>query len=87
MKHNPTASPPPTSKLVEIFKEYEGLRIPRTATLVQGARQMGELRVVSGVDECLLRNEIVKKMYADEAEVIEAAAFILDAPFTGAPEI
>lgn len=87
MKHNPTASPLPTDKLVEIFREYEGQRISQTSILVQGARRMGELRVVSGVDACLARNETVKKMYADDAEMLEKTAFVLEGPFTGSPEI
>lgn len=87
VQHNPAAAPLPTEKLAQIFAEYESLRIARTAVLVAGARRMGELRVVGGVDACLARNETVKAMYVDDAEALEKSAFMLDAPFTGASEI
>ncbi|KZP34264.1 FAD/NAD(P)-binding domain-containing protein [Athelia psychrophila] len=84
---NPTAAPQPTAALAAVFAEYEGLRIARTAILVNGARRMGELRVVGGVDACLARNETVRRMYTDDAQVLEKTAFVLEGPFTGASEI
>ena len=50
-----------------IFSEFESLRIARTSELVKGARQQGELRVVSGVEACKKRNEVIVEMYSSFA--------------------
>ncbi|KAI0707815.1 FAD/NAD(P)-binding domain-containing protein [Earliella scabrosa] len=63
-KHNPTASPPSTEVLSSAFSELEQLRILRTSEFVKRARKTGELRVVSGVEECKKRNDILRTMFA-----------------------
>ncbi|KAI0356256.1 FAD/NAD-P-binding domain-containing protein [Trametes cingulata] len=60
VKHNPDAGPPSTELLERVFSEYEQIRIPRTTELVKMARKQGELRVVSGVEACKKRNEILR---------------------------
>ena len=87
IKHNPKASPPSTELLSTIFSEYEGIRIPRTAELVKGARKQGEVRVVDGVEACLARNEMVRKMWQDDEELLEASDYLLSGPFQGNSEI
>ena len=62
-KHNPTASPPSTEVLSSAFSELEQLRILRTSEFVKRARKTGELRVVSGVEECKKRNDILRTMF------------------------
>jgi len=87
VKHNPGASPPSTELLYTIFSEYEGIRIPRTAELVKGARKQGEVRVVDGVEACLARNETVRKFWEDEDKVLDATEYLLSGPFKGKSEI
>ncbi|KAI0365646.1 FAD/NAD-P-binding domain-containing protein [Pilatotrama ljubarskyi] len=60
VKHNPDAASPSTELLSSIFTEYEKIRIPRTTGLVKLARKQGELRVVSGVEACKKRNDILR---------------------------
>ena len=66
-KYNPAAAAPSTATLESVFTELEQLRIPRTAHLVKMARKMGEIRVVSGLEACQRRNEIVRTMFTPEA--------------------
>ncbi|TFK88619.1 FAD/NAD(P)-binding domain-containing protein [Polyporus arcularius HHB13444] len=66
VKHNPTASAPSTATLESVFTELEQLRIPRTSELVKKARKMGDIRVVSGVDACKQRTELVRTMFTPE---------------------
>ncbi|RDX45672.1 FAD/NAD(P)-binding domain-containing protein [Lentinus brumalis] len=66
VKHNPTASVPSTATLESVFTELEQLRIPRTSGLVKKARKMGDIRVVSGVEACKKRNELVRTMFTPE---------------------
>jgi len=87
VKHNPKASAPSTELLSTIFSEYEGVRIPRTAELVKGARRQGEVRVVDGVDACLARNEIVRKNWEDDEKVLDLSEYVLSGPFKGESEI
>ncbi|RDX45664.1 FAD/NAD(P)-binding domain-containing protein [Lentinus brumalis] len=65
-KHNPSAAPPSTATLESVFTELEQLRIPRTSELVKKARKMGDIRVVSGVEACKQRNELVRTMFTSE---------------------
>ena len=67
LAHNPSGAPPSTALLQTIFSEFESLRIARTSELVKGARQQGELRVVSGVEACKKRNEVIVEMYSSFA--------------------
>ncbi|KAH9858404.1 FAD/NAD-P-binding domain-containing protein [Lenzites betulinus] len=60
VKHNPNAAQPSTELLGQIFREYESLRIERTASLVKQARHQGEVRVVNGVEECKKRNDFLR---------------------------
>lgn len=78
---------PSTELLSTIFSEYESTRIQRTAELVKSARKMGEVRVVDGVDACLARNERVRKIWADDENVLDASAYLLGGPFTGKSQI
>jgi len=87
VKYNPEASQPPTELLSTIFSEYEGIRIPRTAELVRGARKQGEVRTVVGVEACLARNEMVRKMWQDVEKRWDAADYLLSGPFKGKSEI
>lgn len=87
VKHNPDAAPPSTELLSTIFKEWEGIRIPRTAALVKGARQTGEGRVVDGVQACLARNQTVRDIWADDEKLLDASEYLLGAPFKGKGEI
>jgi salicylate hydroxylase len=54
---------------------------------VKGARKQGEVRVVDGVEACLARNEMVKKMWQDDEKLLEAAEYLLSGPFKGKSEI
>jgi len=87
VKHNPEALPPSTELLSTVFTDYEGIRIPRTADLVRGARKQGELRVVDGVDPCLARNKIIKQMWGNDEKVLDASEYVLSGPFKGKSEI
>lgn len=83
VKHNPKASPPSTELLSNVFRDYEGIRIPRTAELVKGARKQGEVRVVDGVEACLARNEVVRKIWEEDEQVLNALDYLLSGPFRG----
>jgi len=78
---------PSTELLSTIFSEYEGIRITRTAELVRGARKQGEVRTVVGVEACLARNEVVRKMWQDDEKRFDAADYLLSGPFKGKSEI
>jgi salicylate hydroxylase len=58
-----------TAALDEVFQNYAELRQPRTAAKVNGRKSTRQLRVTSGEEACKRRNEMVRKMYADEAAV------------------
>jgi salicylate hydroxylase len=64
-QHNGDRQPLHTSALSAIFAEYEDIRIARTSALVQGARKMGELRVVQGPEACKVRDEYFRKAFED----------------------
>ncbi|KAF9072189.1 hypothetical protein BDP27DRAFT_1320882 [Rhodocollybia butyracea] len=65
MKYNPSAEHPSTETLEKAFKEYESIRLPRTSMLVKQARNMGESRVVNGIDACIVRNEAIRAIWKD----------------------
>ncbi|KAJ7226755.1 hypothetical protein GGX14DRAFT_692993 [Mycena pura] len=48
---------PSVATLSAVFTAFETERMERTATMVQGARKAGELRVVAGVEAARARNE------------------------------
>ena len=73
-KHNPQAEAPSTQTLNTIFTEYEGIRLPRTAALVQEARKQGDLRVVSGVAACKERNNVFREIQKQDAALIQRYA-------------
>jgi salicylate hydroxylase len=79
-KHNASASQPSTKTLEQVFQEYQGLRIPVTTKLVKEARRRGEVRVVSGVEACKRRNELVKAAFSDGSSR-KAQAELLSGPF------
>ncbi|KAJ6632204.1 FAD/NAD(P)-binding domain-containing protein [Mycena sp. CBHHK59/15] len=73
MKHYPKPSDPngPSTAVLEtIFTELEALRIERTAALVQGARKMGERRVVNGEELALARNDAVAAEWLDGEAIL-----------------
>ncbi|KAF9237503.1 hypothetical protein BU15DRAFT_48616 [Melanogaster broomeanus] len=80
-KHNPSAFQPSTEVLAQVFQEYQDLRLAQTTELVKAARKRGEVRVVSGVDACRRRNELVKGIFSDEG-LRKAGAELLSGPFT-----
>nr|GAT50781.1 FAD/NAD(P)-binding domain-containing protein [Mycena chlorophos] len=51
--------------LTNIFTTFEAARIPKTAVLAKGARQAGEMRVVSGLEAAKQRNDVVAKEWMD----------------------
>ena len=65
-KHNPSAAPPSTPVLEAAFNELEAVRIPSTAELVKRARKEGEMRVMHGVQACIDRNNMYRKVLADQ---------------------
>ncbi|KAF9227280.1 FAD/NAD(P)-binding domain-containing protein [Gyrodon lividus] len=79
-EHNPSASQPSTKTLGHVFQKYQGLRLPITTELVKGARRRGEARVISGVEACKRRNELVKSIFSDEGSR-KAQAELLSGPF------
>ncbi|GJE95020.1 FAD/NAD(P)-binding domain-containing protein [Phanerochaete sordida] len=70
-KHNPSAEAPSSETLTTVFSELVQVRLPRTAELVRQARKQGEMRVVSGVDACIKRNNFYREMCADPAKLKE----------------
>ena len=67
-KYNPGAVHLSTSTLETVFTSFELERIPRTAESVKRARAQGELRVVSGVEACIKRNNY----YREQAAALKA---------------
>ncbi|KAA1472789.1 FAD/NAD(P)-binding domain-containing protein [Dentipellis sp. KUC8613] len=65
-EHNADRSPPSLATLEKIFTKFERVRIPRSAELVKGAREMGERRVVSGLENCLKRNDVVREEFSNQ---------------------
>ncbi|KAJ7230218.1 hypothetical protein GGX14DRAFT_2733, partial [Mycena pura] len=55
---------PSIATLSAVFTAFETERMERTAALVRGARKVGELRVVGGVDAARARNELVSAEWA-----------------------
>jgi salicylate hydroxylase len=89
VKFNPTGESPSTTVLTQAFEEYESIRIERATALVQGARKQGEMRVVSGVDACKARNQVLRDLDTEEGREKQKQGymFIISGPFTGDPEI
>ena len=65
-EYNSDRTPLDTAALEGIFVRYEAARVPRSATLVQGARKQGESRVVEGVEACMTRNDVTRGMFRHE---------------------
>ncbi|EKM53970.1 uncharacterized protein PHACADRAFT_257500 [Phanerochaete carnosa HHB-10118-sp] len=68
-QHNPSAESPSTETLKTVFAELERVRLPRTADLVKKARAQGDARVVTGVEECIKRNNFYRDMCKDPAKI------------------
>lgn len=66
---NPSAEPPSTAVLTNVFGELERERLPRTAEMAKNARAQGDMRVVSGVEACIKRNNLIRDMCADPAKM------------------
>lgn len=58
----------PMTTLEEIFTEFKTLRMPRTSALVKAARALGDIRVVSGLEACLARDEKMKLVASQTTE-------------------
>jgi salicylate hydroxylase len=87
-KHNPGAASPSTELLSTIFLEYEGIRIPRMAEVVDGGRKHHKLWILDGVEACLARNNAVRKIWKDEEEILhDSSKYYMDQPFKGKSEI
>ena len=65
-----------------VFKAFAKERQPVTAALVKGARRIGEMLVVNGVEACRVRDDVVRKSFLD-VEGIEARydALMLRQPY------
>ena len=61
-KYHPSSVNPSTAVLEKIFTELEGVRRPVTSELVKRAREQGEMKVMSGSDKCIARNNAVREM-------------------------
>jgi len=85
--HNPDGKAPSTEVLSKIFAEFDSIRIPRTSSLVEGARKMGESRVVNGIEEGKARNAATREFWKDETMAIPSYELMLNGPFTGQSEI
>jgi salicylate hydroxylase len=56
VEHHPNADTEPSAAVFpRVITKFEGVRMERTATLVQGAREAGEMRVVEGVEKARAR--------------------------------
>ncbi|EFY85462.1 hypothetical protein J3459_006008 [Metarhizium acridum] len=64
-----------------IFKPYAEKRQPRTSDLVRGARAVGEQRIASGEEACMLRDESVMKKFADKGWLASRMDELLREPF------
>jgi len=42
---------------------------------------------VNGVEACLARNEMVRKLWEDDEKLLDAADYLLSGPFKGKSEI
>ncbi|KAJ7268677.1 FAD/NAD(P)-binding domain-containing protein [Mycena haematopus] len=74
IEHHPVADTEPSAAVLSaLFTEFEALRMERTAALVRGARETGELRVVAGVEQARARNDAICAQWADEGAAYRAA--------------
>jgi len=87
VKYNPSAENPSTATLEQAFSEYEAIRLPRSAGLVKGARQQGQIRVVHGMEAAIKRNEFVRNMWKDDSKVVATYSELFNHPFAGKSEI
>ena len=69
-KYNPGAQALSAALLDTVFTELEQLRIPRTSALVTKARAAGNTRVVSGANECLARDEVVRETWRGKEDLL-----------------
>ncbi|KAJ7457350.1 hypothetical protein FB451DRAFT_1047267 [Mycena latifolia] len=84
LEHHPS----PDSELSDVtlssvFTAFEAKRIERTAALVQGARKMGEMRVVEGAEKARARNDALHAKWAVEGAVLAEAKGVLDVEWAG----
>jgi len=80
-------TPISTDKLEAAFLEYEKVRIPRSTTLVEGARREGDkVRVVYGFEACKTRDAMVAEAQGEEATLLRMQSYISQ-PFDGVSEI
>ncbi|KAF7884798.1 hypothetical protein EAF00_010616 [Botryotinia globosa] len=69
-----------TEALTEIFAEFAGIRQPKTALLVAGARAQGERRVATP-ETMEERNEYMRQMWKNPEILYKTSAEILKEPF------
>ncbi|KAJ8077016.1 hypothetical protein PM082_001439 [Marasmius tenuissimus] len=87
VKYNPETKAPSNAGLSSAFDEYESIRIPRTASLVQKARIAGEARVVQGREACLERNNQKRMAWSDKELALRGFEEDRSGPYSGASEI
>ncbi|KAJ7101410.1 FAD/NAD-P-binding domain-containing protein [Mycena belliarum] len=84
VQHHPsTESDLSDETLSAIFTKFEARRVERTAAMVQGARRMGEMRVVEGVEKARARNDAVQAKWAVEGAVLAESKQMLDFKWEG----
>ena len=54
---------------------------------MQGAKKMGEIRIVGGVEACLARNMAVRENWKDDEKVLYNMSPSWSGPFEGESEI
>ncbi|KAJ7123872.1 hypothetical protein C8R43DRAFT_1090705 [Mycena crocata] len=81
--HTAVDSEPSSAVLSTVFTEFEAKRMERTAALVQGARKMGESRVVEGMEQARVRNEALCAEWADNDAVLRRARQMLETEWVG----
>ena len=77
-----TPAPAPSNDtLAKTFETYTNKRLGRTSALVRGARVQGEIRLVHGVDACIVRNNKVRAMWHDEGAMVQGYAAVWKGTF------
>jgi salicylate hydroxylase len=80
IEHHPNADTEPSAAVLSrVFTEFEGARMERTATLVRGAREAGEMRVVEGVEKARARNDALCEQWAEGGSAWRGMQDILNA--------
>ncbi|KAJ7279344.1 hypothetical protein C8J57DRAFT_1303076 [Mycena rebaudengoi] len=73
----------PTTVLTDVFTEFEAKRKQRTAGMVRGARAMGEMRVVRGLEHARERNDRLFTEWGDQNKLQTKSETLLDDGWEG----